>query len=203
MQTLLLLLAIAPAEVLVHELAHAAVALRLTTAPVHVHVGRYPGLARFRLGRLHVNLHLLPARGVRWAGICVFDPLSPTASAQIIAAGPLGSLAWAVCCAVVLRLWGGGFDVATRGLLGICAVSAAISAVYNGSGAFLARVAADRPDTDGALLRRALKAQRALRAHERAIGRRLTRAEMIALRRTRRVPESARRDVRGSVAPPG
>jgi hypothetical protein len=41
-----------------------------------------------------------------------------------------------------------------------------------------------------------------LRDHERSIGRRLTRAEMLELWRTGRWPTSARRDVTSSVAPP-
>lgn len=199
----MLLSALVTAETIVHELAHAAVALRLTTDPVRVHVGRYPGLVRFRVGRLHVNLHVLPARGVNWSGVCVFSPpVWPRQWAWIPVAGPLGSLSFALCCAVVLRLWGGGFDVLTRWIVAVGAASAVMNAVYNGSGAFLAKVAAARPESDGAEFRRAVKLHRALRAHERAIGRRVTRAEMLAMRQTRQMPASARRDVRGSVAPP-
>jgi hypothetical protein len=199
-----LLAAMAMAEILVHELAHAVVALRLTNGPVRVHVGQYPGLARFHVGRLHLNLHVLPARGVGWGGICMHRPtLWAWQHAWICAAGPLGSLLWALCCAVVLRCWGIGFDVPTRAVFAVAAATGAISAVHNSSGAFLAKVAADRPNSDGAQLRRALAAHRALRAHERAIGRRLTRAEMIAIHETRQMPASAQRDVRGSVAPPG
>lgn len=190
-------------EVLVHELAHAVGALRLTRGPVHVHVGQYPGLVRLRFGRLHLQFHILPARGVHWSGICVFEPtLWPRQKAWIAALGPLASLVWAFGCAMVVRVWGPDFDLVTRVIVATAAVTAALSAVYNGAGALLPAVAVHRPVTDGAQMRRAMQAHRALRAHERSIGRRLTRAEMLDLRRDGRLPASARRDVSASVAPP-
>ncbi|MGZ6645472.1 MAG: hypothetical protein ACXVFT_27010 [Solirubrobacteraceae bacterium] len=74
--------------------------------------------------------------------------------------------------------------------------------MYNGAGALLGPVAVDRPTTDGAQLRRAMQAHRALREHERSIGRRLTRAEMLDLHHDGRLPASALRDVAASVPPP-
>jgi hypothetical protein len=190
-------------EVLVHELAHAVAALRLTRGPVHVHVGQYPGLVRLRFGRLHLQFHVLPARGVHWSGICVFEPtIWPRQSVWIAALGPLASLLWALGCAAVLRVWGPDLDFVTRVIVATGAVTATLSAVYDGAAALLPAVAVDRPETDGAQVRWAMTAHRALRAHERSIGRRLTRAEMLDLRRTGRLPASARRDVTASVAPP-
>ena len=198
-----LLIALVALELLVHELAHAAAALQLTRGPVHVHVGRYPGLVRVRFGRLHLQFHVLAARGVSWSGICVFRPtVWPRQEAWIAALGPLASLLWAVGCAVVLRVWGPSFDLLTRIIVAFATVTAAANAVYNGAGALLPAVAADRPMTDGAQVRWALKAHRGLRAHERSIGRRLSRAEMLELRRDGRLPASARRDVSACVPPP-
>jgi hypothetical protein len=118
----------------------------------------------------------------------------------IAVAGPLASLAWALGCAIILRVWGADLDLLTRAVVAFGAVTATMSAAYNGSAAVLRAI--DRPGTDGARVRWAMNAHRALRDHERSIGRRLTRAEMLALQRDRRLPDSARLDVRGSVAPP-
>ena len=198
-----LLMLLVALEILVHELAHAVAALRLTSGPVHVHVGRYPGLVRLRFGRLHLQFHVLAARGVSWSGICIFQPtVWPRQEAWIAALGPLASLLWALACAVSLRVWGHDFDPLTRVIVAIAAVLAAANAVYNGAGALLPAVAADRPQADGAQVRWAIKADRALRDHEHSIGRRLTRAEMLDLRHDGRLPASARRDVTASVAPP-
>ncbi len=198
-----LLMLLVALELLVHELAHAVAALRLTRGPVHVHVGRYPGLVRVRFGRLHVQFHVRAARGVSWSGICIFRPtIWPRQEAWIAALGPLASLLWALGCAVVLLVWGHDFDALTRVIVAAGAVLAAANAVYNSAGALLPAVAADRPQTDGAQVRWALKADRALRDHEHSIGRRLTRGEMLELRRDGRLPASARRDVTASVAPP-
>jgi hypothetical protein len=198
-----LLMLIVPLGVLVHELAHAAAALRMTRGPVRVHVGQYPGLVRLRFGRLRVQLHFLPARGVDWSGICFHEQaIWPRQAAWIAALGPVASLLWALGCAVVLRVWGPGFDPSTRIIVALGAATAVLDAVYNGAPALLPAVARKRPDSDGAHARWAMKAHRALRDHERSIGRRLTRAEMIELRRSRRLPASSRRDVRTSVAPP-
>jgi hypothetical protein len=128
-----LLMLIVPLEVLVHELAHAAAALRMTRGPVRVHVGQYPGLVRLRFGRLHVQLHFLPARGVNWSGICVHEPvLWPRQAAWIAALGPVASLLCALGCTVVLRLWGPGFDPSTRIIVALGAMTAVLDAVYNG-----------------------------------------------------------------------
>jgi hypothetical protein len=198
-----LLMLIVPLEVLVHELAHAAAALRMTRGPVRVHVGQYPGLVRLRFGRLHVQLHFLPARGVNWSGICVHEPvLWPRQAAWIAAVGPVASLLCALGCTVVLRLWGPGFDPSTRIIVALGAMTAVLDAVYNGAPWLLPAVARDRPDSDGAHVRWAMGRHRILRDHERSIRRRLTRAEMLELWRTGRWPTSARRDVTSSVAPP-
>ena len=103
---------------------------------------------------------------------------------------------------MVLRVWAPDFDLVTRVIVATGAVTAALSAVHNGAGALLEAVAVDRPATDGTQLRRAMQAHRALREHERSIGRRLTRAEMLDLHHDGRLPASALRDVIASVPPP-
>ena len=56
-----------PVLTLLHELGHAAVALRVTSGDVHVHVGRSPALIGFRLGRLLVSFSPVPPGGVPFA----------------------------------------------------------------------------------------------------------------------------------------
>ena len=197
-----LLMLLVALELLVHELAHAVAALRLTRGPVHVHVGRYPGLVRVRFGRLHVQFHVRAARGVSWSGICIFRPtIWPRQEAWIAALGPLASLLWALGCAVVLLVWGHDFDALTCVIVAAGAVLAAANAV-NTTPAPPARCRR-RPASDR---RRpgALGAEgRPRPARSRALDRTsLTRGEMLELRRDGRLPASARRDVTASVAPP-
>lgn len=65
-----------PILTLVHELGHAAVALRVSEGPVEVHVGRAPAQLRFRVGRLLVSFSALPPRGVPFVGICEYQRTS-------------------------------------------------------------------------------------------------------------------------------
>jgi hypothetical protein len=87
----------APVLVLVHEMAHAAVALRLTDGPVIVGGSRDTRLAVAGPGRLRVELGASLLTG----GRCVFDPAGlrvPRGEAWIAAAGPIASLG---CCLVL------------------------------------------------------------------------------------------------------
>jgi hypothetical protein len=59
-----------------------------------------------------------------------------------------------------------------------------------------------RPDSDGAGLKRALAKHRVLKQYQLGIGRRLTRAEMLQLNATGKVPAWARYDASASVPPP-
>jgi hypothetical protein len=88
-----------PLLTLLHELGHAAVALRVTTGAVQVHVGRPQALVRLRLGRLLVSFSPVPPRGVPFAGVCMYQRTSrrPLAELVLLLAGPaMNGLAAAV-----------------------------------------------------------------------------------------------------------
>jgi membrane-associated protease RseP (regulator of RpoE activity) len=88
-----------PLLTLLHELGHAAVALRVTTGTVQVDVGRPPALFRLRLGRLFISFSPVPPRGVPFAGVCMYQRSSrrPLAELALLLAGPaMNALAAAV-----------------------------------------------------------------------------------------------------------
>ena len=91
MPSLLQLVIATPIVVLLHELAHAGMALALTRGKVLVVVGYGPGM-KLRLGRLAVHLSPLAA-----SGCCVHRATRESSDRAIIAAaGPVASLMLAV-----------------------------------------------------------------------------------------------------------
>ncbi len=91
MPSLLQLLVATPLVVLLHELAHAGMALALTRGKVLVVVGYGPGM-KLQLGRLAVHLSPLAA-----SGCCVHRTTRESTDRAIIAAaGPVASLMLAV-----------------------------------------------------------------------------------------------------------
>jgi len=91
MPSLLQLLVATPLVVLLHELAHAGMALALTRGKVLVVVGYGPGV-KLQLGRLAVHLSPLAA-----SGCCVHRATRESSDRAIIAAaGPVASLMLAV-----------------------------------------------------------------------------------------------------------
>src|SRR3954466_11134807 len=85
--SLLQLLIATPVAVLLHELAHAGMALALTRGKVLVVVGDGPGM-KLRLGRLALHVSPLAA-----SGCCVHRATRDSADRGIIAAaGPIASL---------------------------------------------------------------------------------------------------------------
>jgi hypothetical protein len=79
-----------PLLTLLHELGHAAVALRVTSGAVHVDIGRPPARVRLRVGRLFVTFSPVPPRGVPFAGVCMYQRSSrrPLAELALLLAGP-------------------------------------------------------------------------------------------------------------------
>ena len=89
--SLLQLLIATPIAVLLHELAHAGMALALTRGKVLVVVGYGPGM-KVQLGRLALHVSLLAA-----SGCCVHRATRESSDRAIIAAaGPIASLLIAV-----------------------------------------------------------------------------------------------------------
>ncbi len=197
-----ILLALPTFGILAHELGHAAVALRLTSGPVQVLVGRQSGLVRLSVGRLRVSIHLEPARGVGWSGLCVYKSSGvPNDELLITAAGPIASLLWAVLCTLSLAIWGPDLQTVGRIALAIGVVEGVIAFVYNGAAALLPELVSKRPRSDGAKIRHALQAQNGLRALETTIGRPITEPEMRNAARTGKLPEDVLR-AKTSVPPP-
>jgi hypothetical protein len=202
-----LLLFVLPVGILVHELAHGVVALRLTDGPVHVLVGRLPSKCRLTIGRLHLSPHIVPEqgaarRGVVTAGRCVYRRTgTPRDDAMIAAAGPIASIVWACICTAALAIWGTQLDFLVRGALLIGIVEAVIECVYNGAALALPGLMVSRPDSDGARVRRALAAERALDKIEGRLGRPPTELELRQIVATKR-PPSALHDQRISTPPP-
>src|SRR5437588_2079777 len=197
-----LLALILPLGVLAHELGHASVALGVTDGPVNVLVGRQPGMVRLRLGRLRLSLHLEPARGTGWRGLCVYKPTGQPRDALLItAAGPIASLLWAIVCAAALAVVGHQLHEVGIAALAIGVVEGAIAFVYNGAAAVMPSLMTARPKSDGAKLQHALRAGRGLRKIEAQLGRPLTRPELEQMISTRRLPAELLR-ARTSVPPP-
>ncbi len=84
-------LVVTPTLILAHELGHAIIALRATSGPVVVHVGRPPGMVRLKYGRLEVVWSLVPARWGQFAGVCLWNPTGVSRRARLIfiLAGPI------------------------------------------------------------------------------------------------------------------
>jgi hypothetical protein len=196
-----LLILVGPAGILIHELGHGLMALWLTDGPVQVLVGRQPGLLRIRLGRLGLHLHIEPARGVGWGGLCLFKNTGPRDRVLIAAAGPIASLMWTLTCTAALAVWGVELDTAARLALAVGILEGTIAFVYNGAAAVLPDLATARPRSDGAQIRRALAASKQLRQLEADIGRKLTKAELRHMITTKGIPRDLLRE-RTSVPPP-
>lgn len=193
---------IVPLGVLAHELGHASVALGLTEGSVNVLVGRQPGMVRLRFWRLRLSLHLEPAQGTGWRGVCVYKPTGqPRDLLLITAAGPIASLLWAIVCAAALAGLGHELQWVGIAALAIGVVEGAIAFVYNGAAAVMPSLMAARPGSDGAKLQHALRALRGLRKLEAQLGRPITKLELEQMISTRRLPCDLLR-ARTSVPPP-
>src|SRR5580700_8277108 len=130
----LLLMLIVPLGILAHELGHALMALYLTDSPVHVLVGRQPGMVRIRVARLRLSVHLEPARGTGWRGLCVYQPTGrPRDAVWIVAAGPISSLLWALGCAAAFVIWGHELNAVGLAALGLGVIEGVVAFVYNGA----------------------------------------------------------------------
>jgi hypothetical protein len=82
-----------PIITLVHELAHAVVALRVSSDRVLVLVGGQPAPVRINGRRLQINWSPLPMRGVRGAGVCIWqdESSSPSSRLAVAVAGPFAT----------------------------------------------------------------------------------------------------------------
>jgi hypothetical protein len=106
-----------PLSTLVHELGHAVAVICLAKRTARVVVGREPW-AQLTVDRLDVRFSLVPARGVSFRGICVYDStgISWRSLGLIALAGPLATLVeLAVLGAVAPALWHAG--AVARGLI--------------------------------------------------------------------------------------
>ncbi len=197
-----LLALIIPLGILAHELGHAAMALLLTDRRVCVLVGRQPGIVRVRIGRLALSLHLEPARGTGWRGLCVYQPTGqPRDALLIIAAGPFASLLWAIVCAAAFVLCGHQLHAMGLVALALGVVEGVVAFVYNGAAALMPSLMSARPQSDGAKFQQACRAQRGLQQIEQELGRPITRTELDQMIATRRRPSELLRG-RRSVPPP-
>ena len=96
-----------PISTLVHELGHAAAAVRRGPGTATIMVGRGPWI-NITLGRVKVHFSPLPTRGVLIRGVCHFDnpTLSWRARAAIALAGPAATLAELLAsAALAILLW--------------------------------------------------------------------------------------------------
>lgn len=198
----LLLAFVIPLGILAHELGHACVALWLSKGPVRVLVGRQPGMLRLKIGRLSLSLHVEPARGTGWAGLCLWEPTGRGLhSVLITAAGPIASLSWAVACTLGLVAYGHRLGALGQIALILGGVQGTCEFVYNGAAAAINTLVAARPRSDGARLRAHWRVYRAQRSLEAEIGRALTDTEYRHIVRERRLPPDVQR-ARTSIPPP-
>lgn len=96
-----------PVTTLLHELGHALAVALLGRRPAVVTVGRGPW-ATAKCGHVTVRFGLMPSRGVRLRGLCVYDPsgLPWRSIAWISLAGPIATaMTLAAVLAVTPRLW--------------------------------------------------------------------------------------------------
>ncbi len=152
--SLLQLLLATPVAVLIHELAHAGMALSLTRGRVLVVVGYGPGM-KLSLGRLALHVSPLAA-----SGCCVHRATRDSADRGIIAAsGPIASLLVAALGWRTGQALGDGFLAGLCTALGIA--SAAIALVTALPVRYPAAVAvSDDRDSDGLTVLRALRRRR-------------------------------------------
>ena len=154
--SLLQLLLATPAAVLLHELAHAGMALSLTRGRVLVVVGYGPGM-KVTLGRLALHVSPLAA-----SGCCVHRAMRDSTDRAIIAAaGPVASLLLAALGWRVSQVLAGDHDF----LAGICSAlgltGAAIALLTALPMRYPAAVAVgDDRDSDGMTVWRALRRRR-------------------------------------------
>lgn len=122
---------IQPLSTLWHELGHAAAVVVLAKRTARVVVGREPW-ARLTVGRLDMRVSPVPARGVSFPGICIYESTGiPWRSRGVIAlAGPLATLIeLAALAAVAPALWHAGAVV--RGVILLTAGGLVASLVTN------------------------------------------------------------------------
>jgi hypothetical protein len=120
-----------PVSTLLHELGHAAAVVRLGGRAAHVIVGRGPW-TNVTAGRVRVSFSPLPARGVRFGGMCRYDPSGlPWRSLGWIAiAGPAATLfELALLLALAPTVWGVGS--LWRVLVGLSAAWLVASLIVN------------------------------------------------------------------------
>jgi hypothetical protein len=147
------LLLAAPLAVLLHELAHAGMALALTRGKVLVVVGYGPGLS-LRLGRLSLRLSPLAA-----SGCCVHRATRDRSDRAVIAAaGPVASLMLAVLGWRVAEAVAGGHGFVAGMLAALGVVSAAITLLTAAPVRYPAALAVgDDRDSDGMTVLRSLR----------------------------------------------
>lgn len=152
--SLLQLLIATPVAVLLHELAHAGMALSLTRGRVLVVVGYGPGM-KVSLGRLALHVSPLAA-----SGCCVHRATRDSSDRAIIAAaGPVASVLVAVLGWRTGQAIGDGFVAGLCAALG--AASAAIALLTALPLRYPAAVAiGDDRDSDGMTVVRALRKRR-------------------------------------------
>lgn len=108
--------------VLVHELAHAAMALRLGARKVSVSVGREPGWSPRTVGPVSLSLSPVPSRPA--GTMTTPDPLPPARRLMVVLAGPAGNV-MAATLLLALFLASSGAVRISSGIL--CAVSLAMA----------------------------------------------------------------------------
>jgi hypothetical protein len=124
-----------PLSTLLHELGHAAAVMCLAKRSARVVVGREPWVELI-VGGLHLRFSLVPARGVSFRGVCVYDSIGvPWRTLGLIAlAGPLATLAeLGVLAAATPVLWHTG--AVARGLVVLTLGGLVASLLTNLSGA--------------------------------------------------------------------
>ena len=121
-----------PLSTLLHECGHAIVARRVSAGPVSVLVGRGPHVSG-TIGGVRVNFSMLPARGVRIAGLCRYEAtqIGWRDRAAVSLAGPAAtSLELIVVAGMTAGVWSSAGPV-VRNLLLLATIGLALSVVIN------------------------------------------------------------------------
>ncbi len=129
-------LVVKPVATLVHELAHATVALRIAPGPVIVLVGKPDNAVQILFKRLKISWSPIPLRrqwlGFRPAGYCKWSAVEATSRDRLLVslAGPL-----ATALLIPLFIWAtveyAGMSQWIPATWGICALDALISCLFN------------------------------------------------------------------------
>lgn len=124
-------LLVQPLATLLHELGHAFAVTRLGRRPALMIVGRGPWMSA-TCGNLRVRFSLVPGRGVRLRGACVYDPsgLSWRSIAWISLAGPIATgVTLAAVLAIAPALWAAG--ALARLIIFLTVIGLALSLIDN------------------------------------------------------------------------